>query len=89
VGGLVGVLGVGLGSLDWSLVGLVGVVGVLIPATIALAAVTMDDLAFPKQGSSFDLLASVAAAVVEPFGLGRAMPLGSQSGSEAGVPTYQ
>ena len=74
VGGLVGVLGVGLGSLEWPLLALVGVVGVLIPATIALAAVTLDDLAFPKQGSSFELLAGVAAAVVEPFGLGRAGP---------------
>ena len=58
--GLVGVLGVGLGLLEWPLLALVVVVGVLIPATIALAAVTVDDLAFPKHGSSFDLLAASA-----------------------------
>jgi hypothetical protein len=66
---LVGLLGVNLGRLDWPLVGLVGVLGVLVPMAISLAALAVDDLVFPKQGTSFDLLASVAAAIVEPFGV--------------------
>ena len=72
VGGLTGVLGVGLGLFDWPLLGLLAVTGVLLPATVSLAAVAVDDLAFPKQGSQGELLATVGAALAEPFGLGRA-----------------
>jgi cellulose synthase/poly-beta-1,6-N-acetylglucosamine synthase-like glycosyltransferase len=88
VAALVGLLGVGLDRLDWPLVALVGVIGVLVPAAISLAALAVDDLVFPKQGASSDLLASVAAALVEPFGLARAGPI-RQSAQEAGAPTYQ
>jgi hypothetical protein len=93
VGGLVGLLGLGLGSLAWPVVALVGVLGVLVPATISMAVLAVGELCFPKQGSASDLLAGVAAAVAEPFGLGRAFafsgPARSDSQSGAGAPTYQ
>ena len=73
VAALAGLLGLGLGLLEWPLLGLLVVAGGLLPATISLAAVAVDDLAFPKDGSSADLLATVGAALVEPFGLGRAL----------------
>jgi cellulose synthase/poly-beta-1,6-N-acetylglucosamine synthase-like glycosyltransferase len=68
---LVGLLGLGLERLDWPLVALVGVLGVLVPIAISLVALAVDDLVFPKQGTSFELLANVAAAALEPFGVAR------------------
>ncbi|MGH9118167.1 MAG: hypothetical protein ACRD0A_09935 [Acidimicrobiales bacterium] len=73
VAALAGLLGLGLGLLEWPLLGLLGVTGVLLPATVSLAAVAVDDLAFPKEGSSADVLATVGAALAEPFGLDRAL----------------
>jgi hypothetical protein len=92
VSGLVGLLGVGLGWLDWPVVALVGVVGVLVPATISLGALAVEELCFPKHGSPGDVLAGAAAALAEPFGLARAFSFHAPPRSdpaEAGVPTYQ
>jgi hypothetical protein len=70
------VAGIALGEVGWPLLGLVGVVGILVPATLSLAAIVVDDLTFPKAGPVGDVLAAAGAALIEPFRSG-------------GAPTYQ
>jgi hypothetical protein len=66
-----GLVGLGLGETPAGLVALLAVVGVLLPATLGIAALAIDELAFPRRGSLGDLLAGVAAAAIEPFRLWR------------------
>jgi hypothetical protein len=68
---VVAALGLVFGVVGAGPVLLVAVVGMLVPATMSLAALTADELTFPRTGPLGDLGAAAVAALVEPFRLAR------------------
>jgi hypothetical protein len=71
IAGAAAVIGVATGEVPAGLAALLAVVGGLVPVTLAIAALAIDDLAFPRRGTLGDLLAGIAAAAVEPFRIWR------------------
>ncbi|MGH9243416.1 MAG: hypothetical protein ACRD29_03675 [Acidimicrobiales bacterium] len=68
VTGLAAAAGVLLGHVDPWLGALLLTVGLFVPATLSIAALTIEELAFPRRGGLRALAGMIAAAVVVPAG---------------------
>jgi hypothetical protein len=69
VAGLAAIVGLLLGQVSPALVVLLVVMALLLPATLSLATLAVEELTFSREGRFPDLLAMVVAALVEPVGV--------------------